>query len=480
MSPPMNRPHIPSPSAELRYGISHRDATPPVGIFHRFWGAANHDVASGVHRPIRVTASALGDMDPAGATWVLVTSDHCLLRHDDMAWMRREVLQATSLPASAHVAFSFGHSHSAGHIYSHRSSQPGGELIAPYLQLLLERTLETVNEAVARMEPARATFATTTCLMGAHRDFEDPADGQFVCGFNPETPLDLPVDVLRVRSLDDHELGTLLTYPCHPTTLAWENSLISPDYIGALRETFERDTSSTCQFLLAPCGDIGPRHGFVGDVEVADSNGRQLAHAALAAWHSLDHVAGDFAYLGPVLSGATLGEWRYQGWERPTTTFTHEQFTVELPYRNDLRDLDTVESELADWDLLGQDPDSSKPDRAGTARAMAERCRREWERLKPLPDGDTYPLRVDLLRMGDADLVLVEGEPYFQLLTDLQAAVPGRTVLVGVLSDGSRCSYLPTSDSYSRALYQVDASLLAAGCLETLRDAIIERLQAVT
>ena len=111
---------------------------------------------------------------------------------------------------------------------------------------------------------------------------------------------------------------------------------------------------------------------------------------------------------------------------------------------------------------------------------MAERCRREWERLKPLPDGDTYPLRVDHLRMGDADLLLVEGEPYFQLLTDLQAAVPGRTVMVGVLSDGSRCSYLPTSDSYSRALYQVDVSLLAAGCLETLRDAIIQRLRAVT
>ena len=106
----MNRPRIPSPSAEFRYGISHRDATPPVGIFHRFWGAANHDVASGVHRPIRVTASAMGDSDPGGMTWVLVTSDHCLLRHDDMVWMRQEVLQAASLPASTHVAFSFGHS----------------------------------------------------------------------------------------------------------------------------------------------------------------------------------------------------------------------------------------------------------------------------------------------------------------------------------------------------------------------------------
>ena len=107
---------------------------------------------------------------------------------------------------------------------------------------------------------------------------------------------------------------------------------------------------------------------------------------------------------------------------------------------------------------------------------MAERCRREWERVAPLPPGAAYPLQVDILRCGDADIVLVEGEPYHQLQRDLQSAFPERTIIVGVLSDGSRCSYLPTKDSYEKALYQVQVSLLASGCLEQLRDAIIERL----
>jgi hypothetical protein len=476
----MNRPGIPTPSADLRYGIAFRDATPPVGIFHRFWGAANHDIASGVHRPIRVTASALGASNPDGPACVLVTSDHCLLRPHDMSWMRQQVLQNTNLPAATHVAFSFGHSHSAGHICSHRADQPGGELIAPYLDLLLEQTVEAISEAVDGMVPARATFASSPCQMAANRDFQDPADGQFICGFNPDRQLDLEVQIVRFRSLENCELGSLVSYPCHPTTLAWENSLLSPDYIGAMRDTVEGETGAVCQFLLAPCGDIGPRHGFVGDVEVADSNGRQLGHAALAAWHSLDHVAGDFTYQGPVLSGATLGEWKYQGWgqRQPTTPFGHEQFEVDLPYRDDLRDLETVAGELADWERQGEDADSSKPDRAGTARAMAERCRREVERLEPLPSTNMYPFRVDLLRLGDAMIVLVEGEPYFKLLDDLQTATPGHTILVGVLSDGSRCSYLPTRDSYSNELYQVQVSLLAAGCLETLRDAILERLAA--
>lgn len=474
----MNQPTVITPHCELRFGISHRDATPPAGIFHRFWGAANHDVASGVHRPIRVTASALGPSQADDPSWILVTSDHCLLRPDDMATMRQAVVTAAQLPPSTHLSFSFGHSHSAGHICSNRRDQPGGELIAPYLELLLERTLETVTESVSRMEAARATHATADCQMGAHRDFQDPADGQFLCGFNPSEPLDLPVQVLRFRSLDDRELGTLVTYPCHPTTLAWENSLISPDYIGAMRETVEAETGAPCQFLLSPCGDIGPRHGFVGDVGVADSNGRQLGHSAAAAWHSLDQAEGDYIFQGPVLSGATLGEWRFQGWQRRALEFSHERFSVALPYRGDLRDPEVVRRELDDWEQQAQEPDNKQPDRAGTARAMAERCRREWERLEPLPAGDTYPLQVDHLRLGDIDLVLVEGEPYFQLLDDLQAAVPRRPVIVGVLSDGSRCSYLPNHESYAHKLYQVDVSLLQDGCLETLRDAIVERLQA--
>jgi len=74
--------------------------------------------------------------------------------------------------------------------------------------------------------------------------------------------------------------------------------------------------------------------------------------------------------------------------------------------------------------------------------------------------------------------VLVEGEPYFQLMTDLQDAFPDKMILVGVLSEGSRCSYLPTQESYLRPLYQVDVSLLESGCLELLRDEIINRIGA--
>mgnify|MGYP006172841585 CR=1 FL=1 len=38
---------------------------------------------------------------------------------------------------------------------------------------------------------------------------------------------------------DGLTLGTIVNYACHPTTLAWENRDISPDYIGAMREVID-------------------------------------------------------------------------------------------------------------------------------------------------------------------------------------------------------------------------------------------------
>jgi hypothetical protein len=56
----------------------------------------------------------------------------------------------------------------------------------------------------------------------------------FVCGHNPEDADDT-VLVARITSIPA-VCGTLVNYACHPTTLAWENRLISPDYPGRVRK----------------------------------------------------------------------------------------------------------------------------------------------------------------------------------------------------------------------------------------------------
>src|SRR6202011_2606069 len=126
-----------------------------------------------------------------------------------------------------------------------------------------------------------------SCKLAAHRDYWDADLKQYVCGYNPAGPADDTVVVARITAASGGTIATVVNYACHPTTLAWDNTSISPDYVGAMREVIEQATGSPCVFLQGASGDLGPREGFVGDWNVADRNGRQLGYAVLSALEAL-------------------------------------------------------------------------------------------------------------------------------------------------------------------------------------------------
>ena len=56
---------VETPQSRCRAAAARCDITPPVGIYHRMWGAALHDRATGVHRPLEATLLWL---EPESAT----------------------------------------------------------------------------------------------------------------------------------------------------------------------------------------------------------------------------------------------------------------------------------------------------------------------------------------------------------------------------------------------------------------------------
>jgi len=48
-----------TPTSRVRFGLARVDVTPPVGIYARNWGAAKHDAAESIHRPLTLTALTL-------------------------------------------------------------------------------------------------------------------------------------------------------------------------------------------------------------------------------------------------------------------------------------------------------------------------------------------------------------------------------------------------------------------------------------
>lgn len=505
----MSTTTIHTPSSRCEFGIAWTDITPPVGMYHRMWGAAAHDRSTGIHRPLRATVAIMRPLDRSRQT-VLVSLDHCLLRAPEMEALLSETCRLTGL-SRLELLVTFSHTHSAGYLSRDRTDFPGGDLIAPYLDSLPSKINEAFQAAKANTQPATLTYGSTACEMGCHRDYFDEARGHYVCGFNPDAAEPLPLNVVRVTQSSPHvpredsrsgngtgesnnanrALGsfvtqsvtaTIVNYPCHTTTLAWENTLVSPDYVGALREVVERETNSPCLFLLAPCGDIGPRDGYVGDTSIADRNGRQVGFAALSVLAGMNPVETDHVYQGPVFSGATLGNWRHQPWtaERFASTAVTKQaaMTVPLPYLPSLPKLPAAEQ--LHRELIAEERtarEAGRSEESATLRAKVERQRRLLDRIRPLPQGDNYPMPAWAWQWGDAFWIAVEGEPYHFLQSELTRQFPHRPLIAITLANGTNVSYLPTREAYSKPqLYQPEVALVAPGGLETLTDALSRQL----
>jgi hypothetical protein len=344
-------PHLDAAAGLCRFGIARCDVTSPVGIYHRMWGAATHERATGVHRPLTATALVLESIS-GGSPQAVVALDLCLLWAKEMDALLAALAQATGF-AVDRIAVTFSHTHGAGLMGLERSRLPGGELIEPYLRELAQRVAGAVKEAHAKLAPVTITYGVGRCNLAAQRDFWDAGSGQYVCGFNPEACADDTVGVARVQDAAGKTLASLVNYACHPTTLAWQNTLISPDFPGALREVVEQATAAPCVFLQGASGDLGPREGFVGDTAVADKNGRQLGHASLSALESLPPPASRFVYTGPVVSGATLGTWAHRPLDKIAlerkSAWSWQRFTVPLAYRADLPNRAQAEADIALW-----------------------------------------------------------------------------------------------------------------------------------
>jgi hypothetical protein len=395
----------------------------------------------------------------------------------------RLVLSQASGVAIEHTTISYSHTHSSGWFGPERHELPGGELIPAYLAEMRTHLQRAAQEAVANVQETDITYAAGRCNMAANRDYWDADNGHYVCGLNPDSPADDTVLVARVTDLSGNLVAVVVNYACHATSLSYENSLISPDFVGAMREEVTRVTGSPCIFALGPCGDLGPRRGYVGGLSVADQNGRWLAHAALSALESMGPPATDYQYQGPVVSGATLGVWRDSAFtderREQVSCFEGGTHIVELPLKP-RPEPDKVREEMEQWQARQQEAEEAgNLVAARDFGARAERARRWLGRLAVLPEGTTYRYGFSVYRLGDAFWVTCGGEPYSLLQVELRERFPDRAILVCPVSGDPSVAYLLPRDRYGKGLYQEEPSILAPGCLEKAIDSIAEQITAL-
>jgi hypothetical protein len=446
------------------------------------WGAATHDRSQGVSLPLRQTTLVLSPSDnakAAGTVHAFVAVDHCLLWTREMRSLLEQIEKTTGL-SQDQVTVLFSHTHAAGLMGLERTECDGGDLIEPYLQTLADEIARSIQIAVTRMQTSTIVYGVGKCDLARNRDYLDPQTNSHVCGYNPHASADDTLVVARVQAeTASQPLAILVNYACHPTTLAWENRLISPDYIGGLREVVERETQAPLFFIQGASGDVGPREGYVGDANVARRNGRQLGFAAISALETLPCPGTSFEYAGPVVSGATLGTWRWtpmnDARRAAAAIWSEQQPGLNLAYRADLPNKQALLAERQRWQDSEQLAiDENDRDTARDARAMAERMTRRLTRVELLPEGSHFPYQYQVWRIGDAVWIALNGEHYNVLQRDLRKQFPNTLLIIGTLANGSEVWYLPDHASFGKGLYQEDASILAQGSLEQLRDHIID------
>jgi hypothetical protein len=443
-------------------GVATRDVTPPVGIYARSWGAATHDTAEGVHRPFAATAAVLGPLEGDGPTLALVAVDLGWFQYvPDEQKLRAAILDRTGLD-NASLLINMSHTHSGANVNSQLTEKPGSELIEPYIEHLTDELGAAILEARESATPAWVTYGTGRCALATNRDLWDAAAERFACGFNPDVPADDTLLVARVTRETGEVIATLFNYACHPTTLAWENRLLSPDYIGAAREVLEQAFAAPALFLHGASGDLAPRDNYVGDASVADRNGRQLGYAAAAAIEGLPPAGTRFVYAGIVASGANLGAWEYQPCDEAQRQASEQLAAhvspVELQRKEDIG---VVES------ASGAAPDSvQEREKALRRRFLAE----------ALGEGPVFEMPLWIWRLGGALLVAVPNEPYSVFQVELRRRLPGTPLLV-LGTTNRTMGYLSPAETYGTGLYQEQQSPFAPGCLEQTIDVAVGALE---
>lgn len=475
---------VKTPQARCRAAVARCDITPPIGIYHRMWGAALHDRATGVHRPLEATLVWLEPTDPAqGEPQIILGVDHCILDRHELQNIRQSIQHATGVSYD-NILVTMSHTHGAGWMSRTRSDLPGGEMLGPYLDELAARMGQLASEARTRIASATIVYGQGRCNLAAHRDYFDVDRKRFVCGFNPEGSADDTLLLARIADDGGQVLATIVNYACHPTTLAWDNTLISPDWVGAMRSVVEQNEGGVCLFLQGASGDLGPREGFVGDTAVADRNGRQVGFAALSALATFPPSSTEYRYAGPVISGTAIGTWRHE----PLTTddqashlqWHWENLVVDLPYRHDLPTIEQTTAEREHW-LKEESLARAANDegRIRDCRAQVEQRTRQLTRLNNLVPGRSYPLTLRLGKLGDAIWVFVPGELYQIFQLTLRERFAPHPVFVSTLTNDWQPGYIPPASTYGYEIYQEVIAATSPGSMETMIETISRRLKSI-
>jgi neutral ceramidase len=438
-------------SSQFLAGAAHGDITPPVGIAHGNWSAQVHDRAEGVDLPLFCTALAASD----GLEEILI-AEWDLLFPPEGAWLsevRERITALTGVPGT-HIRISASHTHSGPSLTPPWFSA-GAEMIAPYRAALTDKVAGTCLAAHRAMRPARIGSGHGDCRVNANR--RKP--------WKPKHPLMAPdpdgfsdhsVGVIRIDGDDGRPIAVLVNFAAHPTILAWDNRLISPDYPGTVRRTVESLMGATCLFLQGAAGNQDTVRDFSCRTEDARWVGRQIGIEAVRVAELIDTQPGRTEINRFVESSWTMGVAERVPEPPADTPVRCLSRVIQLPL---WRREPPTPAELANLEelkqrLAGLREEGAPEEAIREVNRLTRRAALDLNIARQRSQGTHLGIELQGIRIGSTALVGIPVEPFAEIGAQVKAQSPFSTTFFSGYTNGVN-AYLPISEAYDEGGYEV-------------------------
>jgi len=454
------RPHVDrvkSALASVQMGIAQADITPPIGISANPWGKSTTALSTGIHRPFFAVAACIkSDRDLFIVTLDLgwITCYEC-----DVVNFRGRVARELGVEIDD-ILVNLSQTHKSPPFCIHEALREGKELVPQWVEFVITSVIRICSEARQKSAPADITWQYGKCDLGTVRELS--IDGTEYVGYNPDL---IPDDVLvvgRATNAAGAAIVTFVNYGCHPTSVGWESSLASPDFVGRAREIVEDATHAPMIFLLGACGNVAPRLQYSGDVSIADRNGEILGYAVMATMANMMPPASELVFEQTIISGSLLARWLPER-VKPNSLVASKKIFAILKHKY----LRTHDELVAAWAPI-----------TASKEFLDFRIFKQFEMRKDyVKEGGVVNHPVWIWQIGDAVVIAHCGEAYLEMARDLRTRNPGRMILWLDMTNGPGYMYIPTAGAYDRDAYQSQQSILAKGSFEELLEILDQEIK---
>jgi len=432
-------------------GVARADISPPSGIFARCWGSAKHDIATGIHKPLLATCVIFADVAEQNQLVLLALDLSWWSSKQDELGIRVGILGGAKLQ-ERQLMLHVSHTHSAPRTAPEFADRPGGQFIAPYREQITKTCIALIEKARQSFARSTLTWRAGQCSLAYNRDLPSP-DGRILCGINPNVTPDGTLLVGRVVGVSGGIRCTLVNYACHPISLGGGNTLVSPDYVGAMRETVEAATGGgECVFLHGASGDQAPRRSFESNVQIADQNGEELGYAALSVLASMFHPQCSLEFVGAEESGTPLALWRERE-AAAARTILSRRVTLRLRIA-EMPSVQALKQAIGD----------------ATEGFMIERLTRRLLARQSVGDGPEGDFSFNVWQIGDSFIVGTPAEMHTAFQLELRRRFPSRSIAVLNIVNGY-ASYMPPRADFAVGAYPVRVAFYAMGSMEAVLEA---------